>query len=216
MAKHQFAGRPRALVGIAWAIACVATAIGEDAKEPGWRRYREGPMTLADFQKPPPSPLPRSGRLQLRARTWTELMYRYRYQGDVENGKAKATATEVDLFAVIHRDKSWNGFPKDRALLDHEQGHFDLAEIAARGARKLLKERVTEKVLTGEGPDRASAKADLARKIEFYLRAFTRQRDLADTAYDEQTRHGSNRAVQAEHRKKQLEQLRASQEKDEK
>lgn len=102
--------------------------------------------------------------------------------------QAGYTADEDSIYfevrCLFHPDLSWTKDTTDILLLNHEQRHFDLAEIQARQLRKAL------------------AAADI--KAHNYRRVFSAlvkaaNRDLyhIQELYDKETRHGVYAAAQA-------------------
>ncbi len=119
----------------------------------------------------------------------------------------EAQLTEFDAFAILKRDQSWNAQPNNARLLDHEQGHFDLAELNARRMRQNIAKLLTGAGLVGKGRDRAAADANLEELLRARLKVFN-DRDVQDQEqYDQITRHGTKPIEQAEQRKAQREAL---------
>jgi len=76
-------------------------------------------------------------------------------------------------------DKSWTKDTVSKSLLDHEQGHFDLAEASLRFFKKELSEYILKD------------KESLNEYFVFTQNKWTRYIDSMSTIYDEQTGHGT-------------------------
>jgi hypothetical protein len=112
------------------------------------------------------------------AESWTGI----EFSGNCENGEF---TFEVD--AIFHRDSSWvvPGRWNER-LLDHEQGHFDLAELYARKLSQALRNL--------ESP---CENMELTRGlIQNILQLNQQQLEQEQRRYDIETRHGTNRKRQ--------------------
>lgn len=162
------------------------------------RIYESGPLTPQDFQAP--VPVERDG---LDAWTTSELKFRYGYETQVRGRRATARITHVDVDAVVVRDQSWNRLPHDEDLMDHEQGHFDLTQIAALEARLYFaRQRL---VRTAATPQRATemVEDELNRKMQ----EFIQESKLRHDDYDQVTNHGRTASHQQEQRLLQQQQL---------
>ena len=113
------------------------------------------------------------------AECYCDILYGYSFKGGKFTFWVKA---------VFRPSKSWvkEGKQNDE-LLNHEQGHYDLAEVTARLVRKKFK-------ALGTNPsDDEIAKA--------YAEAFKEGKDLQEQ-YDKETKHGTDKTKQAEWDKK--------------
>jgi Bacterial protein of unknown function (DUF922) len=168
----------------------------------GSRQYSDGPMTPADFRAAVPDPRPVKDGLLLRAMTHSEIRYSTRYRWDEPKpGHVTAWLTRFDCHAELLCDKCWNKEPTDLRLLDHEQGHFDIAELNARRAQKTFDKLIADKALVGHGRDERAAVADLDKKIHDEMKAIFDQENDAQIEYDRTTNHGRDFAAQAKQRK---------------
>ena len=89
-----------------------------------------------------------------------------------------------DVNTVFHRSESWCKVPSAE-LLEHEQIHFDIAELYARKARKKI----------------SSLKRQGIRDVNVYNAAISRifdESNLTDAKYDRETVHGVARKKQTE------------------
>lgn len=187
-------------------VAAVCIELAADQIPPGvkpaeadqQRSYELGPLTPQDFQAEFPA---EDGGLD--AWTTSELKFRYRYETQVRGRRATARITLVEVDAVVIRDQSWNRLPQDQELLDHEQGHFDLTQIAALETRLYFAgNRI---VRTAATPQRATemVEAELNRKMQ----EFIQELKLRHEEYDRLTNHGQIASSQREQRRLQQQQL---------
>lgn len=192
--------------------ACLADGLARCDEKPPERRWDAGPLTADDFQAPVPDPLPKLGRVRQHALTQTSVRFRTKYNYITFRGKnggdeVQATLTDIDIYAVFLRDKSWLS-PGGRKLLDHEQGHFDITQLHALKARLSMQQQLSEgKAPLGIGGDLAAAVEDLNRQIDESLRPVYERIDVAQQQYDRDTLHGTRAANQRAHRKRHLEVL---------
>lgn len=182
----------------------VATGDSEDLR----RKHRDGVLTVDDFRAKIPN-----GFEDLDAIVHTQLSFRYTFRTvPVEDG-VKVVCTQVACNAEQVPGKSWIRLADEsnsdvEALLDHEQGHFDLSQLMAKKAQLRLKYLTRKKKLVGRGADETAAEAELARKIQAQLSPFERQLMSVNSEYDKETEHGQIKAAQKKARRKQKEQLR--------
>jgi hypothetical protein len=98
-------------------------------------------------------------------------------------------------------------------VLDHEQGHFDVAEIAARRARMHFTSLLRDRNAATTGRDQRAAQRKLDQEIKKAMQEVYDGLAKAQKTYDEETRHGTAILPQARHREWQraeLEKLGAS------
>ncbi len=186
------------------AAVCMASAadqtppVVQPAEADQQRIYESGPLTPQDFQAEIPA---EDGGLD--AWTTSELKFRYRYETQVRGRRATAVITLVEVDAVVIRDQSWNRLPQDQELMDHEQGHFDLTQIAALEARLYFaRNRILRTAAT---PQRAieMVEAEWNRKMQ----EFIQELKLRHEEYDRLTNHGQMASSQREQRRLHQQQL---------
>ncbi len=173
------------------------------------RRYAEGPLTAADFlaEAKPDDP---TLRIHPRAYCATDIRWECRYGKSTQNRVTTLRLERVDVSAVVVRDKSWNVRPDDKALLDHEQGHFDLAQLyALRAQRHFVKLLEAGHAPEGKGRSEQQAWRSLEQQINDRIEGFLAELRLEHRRYDEATRHGELPGPQAEQRRQQLDAIRA-------
>lgn len=174
---------------------CAAPASADD-KPPVDREYRQGPLTKDDFraEADPQSPY--------LARTETDYRYRYAYRYSVQRGETIVTLTEIEVWAVLKADESWNRRPEDEALLDHEQGHFDISQLAALEAQAVIQQRIDK------GPNvqaKAKTQSEAVKRLEDQIKSLIKPHVedslAAQRDYDKSTAHGTDAAAQADARR---------------
>jgi hypothetical protein len=98
----------------------------------------------------------------------------------------------ITITACIRRDQSWNRYPENERLLDHEQGHADIAQIhclqARLAFRKLLAKRQAPSA-TASTP--SEAVASLERAIRKEIATFEKAARDSDAQYDRETANGA-------------------------
>jgi hypothetical protein len=191
-------------VGTAMLFVCASQAYGQPPagsptfEEAAQRVYETGPLTQRDFQAAIPD-----DDQGLDAWTTTDLNYRYRYEVRVANRRAHASITGVDVQAVVVPGQSWNRQPDNARLMDHEQGHFDLTQIAALRARLYFAQQsITRSAPTAQRAVQ-SVETELQQRFQEFVDALKREHE----EYDRLTDHGRSRSEQREQRQRQLEQL---------
>ena len=125
----------------------------------------------------------------------------YKANPDPESDAAASTTTYLSIEynmgnnnfgykikSRFSKSRSW-GVHKTAYILDHEQGHFDIAEIFARKLNKAMTEYRF---------DRKNFKQDL-RKI---YQEIIDEKEEMQNEYDEETNHSINKTKQAEWLKK--------------
>jgi hypothetical protein len=183
-------------------ILVAAAGANQNSKKPEkLRRYADGPLTAADFAGKAPEQSPINMGIELVAST--ECLVRYEYRAAVdERGPNLWTAriTSFTCVAAVEPAKCWNTQPESLRVLDHEQGHFDLAEIAARRAGKHFARLVRERTSATSGRDRRAAERNLAAEIKKAMQEVYDSLSKAQKVYDEETRHGTAILPQTRHR----------------
>ena len=166
------------------------------------RRYGDGALSTDDFQATVPEQ-----RDELDAVVHTRLHYDYKYRYRSSRTKFWLRCESVRCSAEILPQRSWMRSFLDPNLVDHEQGHFDLAEIAARRAQTQLDRLVQKRELSATGASLEKAEAALKKEIEAALKEFDVELRKANQAYDERTDHGRHRKIQLAERRSQQQML---------
>lgn len=163
------------------------------------RRYSEGRLVLTDFDMEPPE---ERDSLDAMLATQVRIHFDYRCKyGRRYGGGAKAELTRLDVFAVVRPKESWIATPEDHRLVDHEQGHFDIAQIAALSARLHMHEQWQAGKLKVRADDSESAIKKLRDAIQAEMKPFYDKLKKAQQQYDDVTSHGRRFRAQRDQRK---------------
>src|SRR5262249_33202978 len=98
-----------------------------DEPEPE-RRYSLGPLTPADFRGTRPEKNEAEG-LDFAAYLKTSIRWQMAYLVEPVGKQFRVKLTAIDIFAARLPQQSYNFEKDNRQLMDHEQGHFDVAAI---------------------------------------------------------------------------------------
>ena len=179
-----------------WGCACAA-----DDESPT-RPYHDGPLTDDDFRGKP------DATSSYWAWTQTEFRYRYNYRYQTSGGETVVSLTEIEIWGVVHRDKSWNRRKGNPLLLDHEQGHFDITQIYALEAQASLQKRIDKgPKLQARATTKEAAVKLLQERLEAARQPFITDSLAAQRLYDKETVNGTDAAAQAEARRAQKQRL---------
>ena len=160
------------LLAGAFSTACLAQSGGVTL--PGRK------LTASDFKGVPD---PNSGYL---ATTFTHLTYQYRRPAPCSGKDNIRFQFET---GITVGDKSWMKFDRIRSklllqvLLDHEQGHYDIAAAMADKLRKTLSAACFNRT-------------DYARQIDSVYKSVSKYYDTLQIRYDIETGHGLNKEIQ--------------------
>jgi hypothetical protein len=183
-----------ALLMAALAVAGSAEAQTQEVKKSGkLRRYADGPLTVEDFAGKPPERSPIKLGIDMVANTECQVQYDYRAAIE-QRGLNQWTArvTRFTCVAVVDPEKCWLTWRDNRRVLDHEQGHFDLAELAARRAQQHFAGLIRDKKALASGRDPRAAERELDAEIKKTMEQVYQSLDKAQKTYDEETLHGTS------------------------
>jgi hypothetical protein len=181
--------------------ACAGPVVAEEKSDKtAPREYSAGPLTKDDFQAKVPEAAHSAGGAALRAFISGGVYHRYRYRYTTASGQVRLMPTEIRVFAAVDREKSWNATPGDAELLDHEQGHFDLAAVYAAKLQAELLGLMTRGDLTFTAKTEAAGRQALDDRLKKLLNSTLDELRAEDQRYDRETRHGNDRTEQAKHR----------------
>ena len=185
------------------------TRNGAKAEKP--RRYADGPLTVDDFAGKPPQKSTMNLGIVMVANTACVVRYEYRTAVD-QRGRDQWTVrvTSFTCVAVLEPAKCWITWCDSRRVLDHEQGHFDLAEIAARRAQQHFNDLIRDKKASASGRDRRTAERKLDTDIKKAMQEVYDSLAEAHKTYDEETLHGTSPLAQRRHRQAQRAELEKS------
>jgi hypothetical protein len=166
------------------------------------RRYDDGPLTADDFRGEPPE------KTTAAAKTATQFAFEFKYRYKSTARSTTATLDSITITACIRRDQSWNRYPDNVRLMDHEQGHADISQIHCLQARLEFRKRMAKgSNLSGTASSLNQAVAALDREVRKEIGIFEKAARDADAEYDRVTANGVN-GKQAEVRRVQTETLR--------
>jgi hypothetical protein len=184
------------------ALLVVAAGANQGGKKPSkLRPYTDGPLTAGDFAGMAPDQTPINMGIEMVANTECEV--RYEYRSAVEQRGPNLWTARITSFtctATVEPAKCWNTQPESLRVVDHEQGHFDLAEIAARRARKHFAGLIRDRKATASGRDRRAVERDLDAQIKKAMNELYEGLAKAQKTYDEETHHGTAILAQSRHR----------------
>lgn len=138
-------------------------------------------LTASDFKGIPD---PASAYL---ATTFTHLTYQYRRPVACSDKNKVKFQFETE---ITMGDKSWMKFDKIKSklllqiLLDHEQGHYDIAAALADSLQKNLSSACFHRL-------------SYAKQIDSVYKSVSKYYDTLQVRYDAETAHGLNKEVQA-------------------
>lgn len=186
----------------------VQAQVSPSEDEKSTRGYEQGPLTFDDFQgKPPDRSQSLSGKRPL-VYTATECRYTYRCKFEQVGNQVRATLTECEFVAVLLPSQSWIVVRDDLRLLDHEQGHFDITQaIAMRGQALFARQFRDGRPLTVSAPTKAAAGQLLEAKLKEVSLPLMDELYELHRVYDAETKNGTVPDQQAEHRRRQKQQL---------
>jgi hypothetical protein len=187
-----------ATAGLVLALLAVGSVVAAENVRP----YDDGPLTEDDFRGKPPETITAA------AKTVTQFAFEFTYRYKTTARLTTASLDRITITACIRRDQSWNRNPEDKRLMDHEQGHADIAQIHSLKARLAFRKKL------GKGPNVTAtasslkeAAAALDREVRKEVAIFEQATRDADAEYDRQTANGLG-GKQAEWRRVQVETLK--------
>ncbi len=173
------------------------------------RKYAEGPLIAADFQGSPPEPSPVKDNIKMVANTMCVVRYSYRLRTHSQrDGTWTAELVSFDCFSAVDPAKCWNLVPESSRVLDHEQGHFDVAEIFARRMQQRFDELMAGKNASTNGRTERTARETLEKEIKRVTEEAYTELAKVQATYDKETAHGTRPRAQREHRHWQRQELK--------
>lgn len=134
--------------------------------------------------------------------TAASLRWGYSYGLERVNGRCFYRITSVDVGAIFNRQDSWvrPGHLTDR-VLDHEQGHFDIAQLFKLKLEELASDFIgVRHECEGDSVDAATSftEREAGRAVSALADEIWREHVAAQETYDDQTRHGTASDAQAQ------------------
>ncbi|MDX1933742.1 MAG: hypothetical protein SFU56_14180 [Capsulimonadales bacterium] len=164
-------------------------ASGENATRITYRQ-----LTWDDFRVDDRTP-----GMSAQSHIYTSFGFKSRVEG--RNDSYVATVTELTFNGGFDRQRSWRRSSvgaRSELLLDHEQGHFDLAELKLRQLRRWKPEEMP----TGAGRSPEEAYRDLKKKLQTRYHDEIKDLERTQRRYDEETKHGVRRDIQNQWRER--------------
>ncbi len=160
------------------------------------REYSLGPLKIDEFR----------GEVEAQNNTTAHTATRVRYQFEFAFSQFGQQVTvivkSIELRVVFLPEESWFGPDATPELLDHEQGHFDVAEINARRAELAIeKAKLAGRMISATGNSRQAAHQAIMEKLNEIGEQVDKQIADENVEYDRSTRHGFKYSEQSELRK---------------
>ena len=193
MTNANGAARVR-LTGSRWLVLLALCGAINPAAHAQDRPYSGGNLTAADFGGTAPPVKDREGNDAVTAAGVTSQVVEGQASGTPGNRAYAPSLIVVE--AVVDTAESWNTLPTDTDLMKHEQGHFDLAQIAAKKAQAEINKALKDGKLNGKGKTVEEAVADTEKKINEIIDRYKKELKAANKAYDDATDHGRDDAKQ--------------------
>jgi len=174
-------------------LACPAGASGAEAIE--WRSDR--PLSWDDFE----AAVPRNAEAVRVASTASSLAWSYAYEIEWSQRGCSYSIVKLDSVARFLPDRSWvrPGHRTDE-ILEHEQGHFDIAQIYNEQFKAATRNLVGSAMKCNGQSERKAARlveSEIARLVGGTYEEVWRQYQLRQESYDSETRHGIDREAQS-------------------
>ena len=185
------------VLGILFASFGIGSVGAEPVDRPGDLEWSaNAPLRWEDFQ----GPVDPSASRERVAMTAASLSWGYTYGLERGNGHCVYRITSIDIQAIFNRRDSWvlPGHLTDR-VLEHEQGHFDIAQLF-----KLKLEDSASELLSARWPcegDSVQAASEYTvreagRIVSNLGQKIWSEHVAAQKAYDDQTGHGTESRAQ--------------------
>lgn len=182
----------------AWtiAISCLpAFSLSEEVAST-YRKYQDGPLQIKEFKA---TPAKHAGG---DAYTQCSIEFRFNYTYEKRDKLFVTTLTSFDAFSVFLPEKSWWKQQASPAILDHEQGHFDIAEVnALRLQIAFAKSFNNKRKIQGTGTTYDAAVKELRGSLSKVMQLANEQATQAHLDYDASTMHGMRYRRQGEQRR---------------
>ena len=176
------------------------------------RPYDDGLLATSDFRGEMPANL-QPMVSTLKAMVFTELRYDFQYTWKSVGAKGVAKPTKIHVWAAMDREKSWwkDKEGANAALLDHEQGHFDVDQSHALRLQLELQKLIAAGKLVETAKDETAAKDSLKKYFQRLIEQEAALSKQDNQEYDQITNHGIDTIKQAEVRRVQKLELEKSQ-----
>jgi len=190
MKKRRQAGWLLALLLLVLAAANGSSVASQETAQVLWSANRL--LLWDDFQGKPPvlaQDMTEAAQIHMTIRWQLQLIMEYdclhqTWTAIIDGPSLTVTNTMVPAVSWVDRGR------QNSAILNHEQGHFDLNEVYRRKLQAALAP------MTAEGGTAAAAKQALQALIDTASRKILSQVTNIQATYDQETRHGTDLQAQ--------------------
>jgi len=186
----------RTLLAVGLTLLAAAAARADSAARIPWNAER--PLTWEDFAGPVP---PRTDADRV-AETAASLSWSYQLALELSSDSCVFRIVDIESEAAFVPGESWvRPGHRTAEVLEHEQGHFDIAEIYHRRFAAGAREFVGQQHRCSGGSERRAtrdAEREVAGIIGAVYEEIWRQYREQQQLYDDETRHGIDREAQTE------------------
>ncbi len=185
----------RSLSLICLLVAAARPGIAADPTPIEWDAAR--PLTWAEFN----GPVPAGAQEHRVASTASSLGWSYAYEIELSENACAFGIVRLDSTALFHPDKSWvRPGHRTAEILEHEQGHFDIAKLFLEKFQAATRELVgARQPCDGRSQRQArrDAEREISRQVGTLYEEIWQQYERRQQVYDAETRHGIDREAQA-------------------
>lgn len=163
-----------------------------------WRRYDEGPLKISDFLQEPASA--EDADPKLAAMVFPDIRVEYRYKTLKQGNTVTLRPEGVQVWSAIDRKRSWfsrNAKPAQE-LLDHEQGHFDLFEIAALQLQQKIDNQLSGGKIQYTARSEQAALDKWSKELQTWVTEAVKDTNEISKQYDTLSSNGRESEPQAE------------------
>lgn len=163
-----------------------------------WRRYDEGPLEIDDFLKEPASE--KDADPKLAAMVFPDIRVEYRYKTLKQGSIVTLRPEGVQVWSAIDRKRSWFSRKAQPAkeLLDHEQGHFDLFEIAALQLQQKIDNQLSAGKIQYTARSEQAALDKWSKELQSWVTEVVKETNEISKQYDSLSSNGRSPEPQAE------------------
>jgi len=163
-----------------------------------WRRYDEGPLKITDFLEEPASA--EDADPKLAAMVFPDIRVEYRYKTLRQGNIITLRPEEVQVWSAIDRKRSWFSRKAQPAkeLLDHEQGHFDLFEIAAIQLQQKIDHQLSAGKIQYTARSEQAALDKWSKELQSWVTEVVKETNEISKQYDSLSSNGRSPEPQAE------------------
>lgn len=182
--------------------------ITSEEETPRWRAYADGPLQATDFKLDAPASRTEQ-EAKHEAMIYLDIRVDYRYSTSTGAGKVTLKPEKISVWAAMDLSRSWfsSSAKRPMALLDHEQGHFDLHEVAARKLQRDLDAQLAGAKLKYTARTEQEAVQKFKTQLQKWTTTAAQDAIQASVDYDNLSGHGKVAEQQQELRQLQIREL---------